>query len=116
MNINRNELKLMQHAYQSMLTESHDETGSVESHDESHEGASTSTSKQLKQKLFQDWKQLILGAVQRGELSEGLAARNIDSIVDQMWSDTQAVLDHTWEQGQEAYADMSAHYEQEDKL
>lgn len=67
-------------------------------------------SEHLKQCLLNNWKQLILGAVHRGELSEGLAPRNIDDVVNQLWKDTQAVIDHTWDQAQDAYQTMASEY------
>lgn len=110
MRLNPTDLRDIAATYQSIIMESHDETGSATA---ATPAAQPSKSKQLKHQLFRNWKNLVLGAVARGELSEGLAARNIDSIIEQMWKDTQPVIDHTWEEAQEAYADMAETYASE---
>ena len=85
MRIQPKDLAALAATYQSILTESHDETGSapVES------TPSTPT---------QSFEQRLLQAAQNGELTEDLV---------------QQIVAEIWDAAQEAYADMSAQYESE---
>jgi hypothetical protein len=83
MRIQPKDLAALAATYQSILTESHDETGSAPV------AASTPT---------QSFEQRLLQAAQNGELTEDLV---------------QQIVAEIWDAAQEAYADMSAQYESE---
>ena len=83
MRIQPTDLSNLAQAYQQIITEAHDETGSMVSSPE------TPT---------QSFEQRLLQAAQNGELSEDLVRQIVSEI---------------WDAAQEAYADMSAQYESE---
>ena len=87
MRIQPTDLNGLASAYQQIITEAHDETGSVVPSPE------TST-QSLEQRVYQR----LLQAAQNGELSEDLVRQIVSEI---------------WDAAQEAYADMSAQYESE---
>ena len=83
MRIQPTDLNGLASAYQQIITEAHDETGSMV--------PSTETP-------TQSFEQRLLQAAQNGELSEDLVRQIVSEI---------------WDAAQEAYADMSAQYESE---
>ena len=60
-----------------------------------HEGTSPNPDASADKKLRSKLRDLLVGAAKRGELSEGLAERNIESILDTIMQDVQEHIDAT---------------------